>query len=619
MTSGADPIECLERVELAPDAQLGRVLQATREIAAGDIVLCEGPLVLYASYADLTRQVKMMPAERIAELLDLFVDQNSARLSLQQARTVAVGAVREAGGGIDMDIATRFVLLGLAQGLAMPAASVPYGGVAHHLSCLPNEWQERRGFLRLAGWTAPSCAPNCMRSVRATPHYMTLVATRAIAAGETITRETVKLADTTRARREETLLRRGYACACARCGAPDVGFGLPCPASAAERCCGTLAPLLLASLRPSKPGSRACTALHKGELAAWTWQCSRCALQLRGDAVLPRLAPVEVASRRLEALNAAMQSGAIKLSLHAPLTALIADARRQLCATHIIVRSALGSLATLYATAAANCNDMAVTRLSDEDGSVITSRARVHALAAKTEMDALRVLECTVAGCDRGAECDAVHPSMKDGVPYALNALKSLQHASIAAAAVPPGANAAATAAPADAAATAVAATAPAAAAAAAVATAAPAAAAAAAAIAAARCPRLVPHLRRYVPVVATMLGPQSDEAQEMAAALGVLPGGDAPLYCANCCAVPAARGAAAAVAAAVTALKSCGRCHCVRYCGAACQRAHYAGHHKRVCKRFAALAGGGGAGGAAPVDFSGMSGEGDAALRVVR
>ncbi|KAG5175977.1 hypothetical protein JKP88DRAFT_249784 [Tribonema minus] len=330
---------------------------------------------------------------------------------------------------------------------------------------------------------------------------MTLVATRAIAAGDAVTRETVKLSVTTQARLEEMRLWHGYTCTCARCAAPDLGFGLPCPA--AERCRGTLAPLLPAS-------------------------SARPPVNLDGPP-----------SRRSR---------------------------------------------TLYAAAAANCDDIAAARLSVEDGSVITSRARVHGLAAKTEMDALRVLECTVAGCDCGAECDSVHPVIKDGVPYAMNALKSLQHASIAAAAAveAPGANAAA---------------------------------AAAAAVAAARCPRLVPHLRRYVPVVATMLGPQSEEALDMAAALGVLPGGDAPLYCANCCTVPTA---------AALNLKSCGRCRCVRYCGAACQRAHYARHHKRVCRRFAALVsergGSGGAGGAAPVDFSGMGGgEGDADLRMFR
>ncbi|KAG5175979.1 hypothetical protein JKP88DRAFT_351257 [Tribonema minus] len=543
MTSGADPIECLERVELAPDAQLGTVLRATRAIAAGDVVLRERPLVVSAGYADLMRQ---------------------------------------AGGGIDMDNATKFLLLGYSHGFAMGDPSAPYG---MDLSLLPNEYQERRGLMRLGGFMAPSCAPNCMRSARATPGYMTLVATRAIAAGDAVTRDAARLADTTKACREETLLSRGVACACARCAAPDLAFSLPCPAAAAGRCRGTLAPMLPASSPwpAANPADRAY--VDGDELAAWTWQCSRCALRLHGRAMLPRLQPASALSQRLEALDAALPYSDMDARLHAPLTALIADARRELCATHIVVHRALKTLAMLYVCTTVNYDDIAAARLSDDDGSVISSRARVLALAAKTEMDALRVLECTVAGCDCGAECNANHQIIKDGIPYTMNAVKSLQHASAAAAAEAPG--------------TAVAAAAP---------------AAAAAAIAAARCPRLVPHLRRYVPFFAATVGAQSDEALDMAAALGVLPGGDAPLYCANCL----------AVSAEAAALKSCGRCRCVRYCSAACQRAHYARHHKRVCKRLAALAsehgGGGGAGGAAPMDFSGIVGvEGDSALRIFR
>ncbi|KAG5175978.1 hypothetical protein JKP88DRAFT_336732 [Tribonema minus] len=574
---GADPIECLERVELAPDAQLGTVLRATRALAAGEVVLRERPLVVYAGYTDLMRQVKRMPAKQIAELLGLLRDETMrAPLALEEARSVALPAVREAGGGIDMGVATKLVLLGSSHGFSMPDSPARGGKLVYDLSCMPDENQCRRGFMRLAGATALSCAPNCMRSACATLGYTTLIATRAIAAGEAITRSIVRLTDSTQVRRAELLTRQGHACACARCIAPDVGFGLPC---FVECCRGTLAPLLPAVAACLNPDGHTYANKGAGEVTAWTWHCTRCALRLPGGAMLARLSPVTPLSQRLDALYAALSLNATQPCYAAPLAALLADTRRQLCATHIIALSALNLLATLYAAAAARFDDVAAARLADDDGRVITSRARVNALAAKTEMDALRVLECTPAGCDRGAECNAKHPIVAEpGIAHAVNAFKSLQYTSAAAAAEAPGAITTA---------------------------------AAAAAIAAARCPRLVPHLRRYAPVVAGFYGVHSDDAVDMAAALGMhLSRGDSPLCCANC-AVAAPRGAAAAAAAVAAAaaaaaeLKLCGGCRCVRYCGAACQRAHYARHHKHVCKRLAAVR----AGCAAAVEFAARKG----------
>jgi hypothetical protein len=517
--------EQLDGVRVEDRAELGgRTLVAARAFAVGDVVLAEAPLLRWTDDA---------------------ADSGGAFLAAVAAAPAAVAeALSEfARPALDTDSPVvrargEFAAQWLA---AHPDAPAGWTHAHVHGLCLvadtnahtflgdaaaaTRESQEQPArqlaLFRVGSKAAHACRPNTLYSSKA-GGVLRYVATQPIAAGEPVLFSYLSgVARPREARRAQLRLSKHFECRCVRCAGADDCRGLRCAAAG----CGAVA-------------------LHADGGA---WACTACGAALEGEPLAAALRAEAALTARLSSLEAALRDGSLMRRSPTELRSLGAQAAEALAPTHWVAARAAELLVTFAAShrqqlesaLAAAGRPRAAPAPAPWPGGAVVSSAFFRALGGAAALTHIRCCECIAARCTGGAKCapgaPPRHAPEADSASAALWAVADLRAAG--------GADRAA----------------------------------------AAR--RLAAH---YLPLLRAAYGAEDENVREVAAWLeeasaaaaqapAAPPGPQVSAFCAlpQCSALEAQPGA----------FKTCAACGGPRYCGPACQRAHWKAHKKSCTK----------------------------------
>jgi MYND finger len=418
-----------------------------------------------------------------------------------------------------------------------------------------------------ATWTSHSCAPNVWASLASPTQTLTLIARRAIHAGDRITLSLVSEAQGVTANRQLWLQQL---------------CGLDCDC---ERCKGRCWPTMFAS--PGGP----CTACGFGLIEQYRggWRCGACNTRVQqqqakkeASFLVDMAATVAQLSGELRALQAAAfatgaacQYGSLRRVLR-----LVADADASFRPCSHTAHSCMEMLHDLYAQAGRKAHlaaDHILPRTRATRGWPADAPRKavvLHAMSAQRAMDGIGIAECVAAQCTEcgGANCSAEHPLIGSGLFAAWQTTTALFCAVAAAR------NSGYREGPpitlaeirgvlvAD------------------------------AGMAETAADVLLAHLRRYAPLLSLADGAQSSNMLDMMVMLVPMHGMLAPLWCARCPNIDVFMPAGKHT-------KWCSKCVCVRYCSRECQIADWRDGHKTICPALAAVRSGDAGGDAVTAD----------------
>ncbi|KAG5175043.1 hypothetical protein JKP88DRAFT_142912, partial [Tribonema minus] len=231
---------------------MGRVLQATKDLSPGELILVEEPLISWVNgkIAECVSKIQKMSTQQRQQLMDMYHLKygEKARFDSCEARMEeyrALARMVPQACLIPDDAPDEHQDAGPPWAATYEALNVMKLNT-HCISSLPWEMQEvddvqrmlpqgaprvtRVALFPLASKAAHSCVPNCVWTTQNPYGHISYFAARPIAAGDAITMSYVAPASAapTLERWANTAFSKDFICTCPQCSGPDATRAVKC-------------------------------------------------------------------------------------------------------------------------------------------------------------------------------------------------------------------------------------------------------------------------------------------------------------------------------------------------------------------------------------------------------